>query len=347
LDVDSVKKHLQEFFSQNPIVLIGSGLSLSEGISGMWQLSQHLKEQMPKCVTDDGLLDEWNIIDDKIDKGIGFEDAMASLNQDSKLIDHIVSETAKLIENEEKVIFESVIMGNKQLSLSPLLKHLLFNQNELVIITPNYDRLIELACESAGIDIISGFNSYYCGVHDPDNEKNKIRIIEQKRNVRGGVGARVSVKKHVKIFKPHGSLDWYDVNGDVIRTQTNIDARKLIITPGTSKFKAGYQQPFDYHRESANKSIQKAKAILIIGYGFNDEQLEVHLIKKLREGIPALIITKELTLNAIRICTDLDNVTLVSVGDNDEQTKVCINGIETYHDTKWWSLDEFIEGVLI
>lgn len=346
MDVDSVKKHLQEFFAQNPIVLIGSGLSLGEGISGMWQLSQHLNEQIPKLVSDD-LLDEWKVIEDKIGKGIGFEDAMASLNQDSELIGHIVSETAKLIENEEKDIFKLVILDNKQLSLSPLLKHLLFNQNELVIVTPNYDRLIELACESAGIDIITGFNSYYCGVHDPDNEKNKIRMIDQKRNVRGGVGVRVSLKKHVKIFKPHGSLDWYEVKGNVIRTQTEIDARRLIITPGTSKFKVGYQQPFDYHRESANKSIQKAKAILIIGYGFNDEQLEVHLIKKLHEGIPTLVITKDLTPNAIRICNGLDNVTSVSVGENDDQTKVRINGIETNHNTKWWSLAEFIEGVLI
>lgn len=346
MDVDSVKKHLQEFFAQTPMVLIGSGLSLGEGISGMWHLSQHLKEQIPKIISDE-LLDEWKVISDKIDKGVGFEDAMASLNQDSELIGHIVLETAKLIENKEEEIFKSVISDNRQLSLSPLLKHLLFNQNELTIVTPNYDRLIELACESSGIDIITGFNSYYCGAHDPENENDKIRVIKQKRNARGGVGVNVSLKKHVKILKPHGSLDWYEVNGDVIRTQIKIDAKRLIITPGTSKFKAGYQHPFDYHRESANKSIQKSKAILIIGYGFNDEQLEVHLIKKLHEGIPALIITKDLSPNAIRICAGLNNVTSVSVGKNDDKTIVCINGVETNHDTKWWSLAEFIEGVLI
>ena len=288
MDVDSVKKHLQEFYSLNSMVLIGSGLSLGEGISGMWHLSQYLKEQIPKLVSG-ALLDEWKIIADKIDSGVGFEDAMASLNQDSELIDHIVYETAKLIENEEEKIFKAVISDNRQLSLSPLLKHLLFNQNELVIVTPNYDRLIELACESLGVDIITGFNSYYCGKHDPDNENDKIKVITQKRNTRGAIGVNVLIKKHVRILKPHGSLDWYEVNGNVIRTQINIDARRLIITPGTSKFRAGYQQPFDYHRESANRNIKKAKAILIIGYGFNDEQLEVHLIKKLREGIPAVM----------------------------------------------------------
>ena len=345
LDVDAVKKHLQDFFSSKPMVLIGSGLSLGEGISGMWQLSQHLKDKIPSLVSGD-LLEEWKEVESKIDLNIGFEDAMASLSPDSELIEHIVSETALLIVSDEKEIIKSVIVQEKQLSFSPLLRHLLFNQDELVVVTPNYDRLIELACESSGLDIITGFNSYYCGEHAPDNEKNKIRVLDRNVGVSGKVTVRTSFKKHVKIFKPHGSLDWYEINGKVVRTQSDIDARRLIITPGTSKFREGYQRPFDYHRESANQYIQKSKAILIIGYGFNDEQLEVQLLKKLQEGIPALVITKVLSANAIKICTDLDNVTLVSVGENDSETIVNINGIETKHNAKWWSLADFIDGVL-
>lgn len=85
---------------------------------------------------------------------------------------------------------------------------------------------------------------------------------------------------------------------------------------------------------------------MIIGYGFNDEQLEVHLLSKLREGVPALVITKVLTPNAIRICDSLHNVTLVSVGSNDTETKVRIGGVETVHNENWWSLNKFINGVL-
>lgn len=84
-----------------------------------------------------------------------------------------------------------------------------------------------------------------------------------------------------------------------------------------------------------------------MGYGFNDEQLEVHLLNKLREGVPTLVITKVLTPNAIRICDKLKNVTLVSVGTNDNETKIRINGVETLLIVNWWSLKEFINGVLI
>lgn len=345
MDVDSVKKHLQEFFVLSPLVLIGSGLSLGEGISGMWHLSQHLKKELPNLVDGD-LLDEWKYVEQLIDQNVGFEDAMASLKQGSGLVQYVVSETAKLIGQDERTIIESVVLQEKQLSFSLLLPHLLHNQNELVIVTPNYDRLVELACESVGLEIITGFNGYYCGVHNPDNEKDKITVIERQRDLRGGVKGRVSVKKHAKIFKPHGSLDWYEINGNIIRSQYESSARRLIITPGTSKFREGYQHPFDYHRESANKHIQKAKSILIIGYGFNDQQLEVHLLNKLREGVPTLVITKELTPNAIRICDSLNNVILVSVGNNDNETKIRINGNEIFHDERWWTLDDFIIGVL-
>jgi hypothetical protein len=346
LDVDSVKKHLQEFFVRSPLVLIGSGLSLGEGVSGMWHLSQHLKKELPQLV-DSKLLEEWNRIEDLIDQNIGFEDAMASLDQGSDLLPYIVSETTTLIGKDEKSIIESVVIKEKKLAFSLLLRHLLHNQNELVIVTPNYDRLIEVACESVGLEILTGFNGYYFGTHNPDSEKDKVSIIERRRGLKGGTGARFSLKKHAKIFKPHGSLDWYEVNGEVIRSQYESNARRLIITPGTSKFREGYQHPFDYHRELANRHIQKAKSVLIIGYGFNDEQLEVHLLNKLREGVPVLVITKELSSNAIRICDSLDNVILVSVGSNDNETKIRIGGAETIHNERWWSLAEFINGVLI
>ena len=58
-------------------------------------------------------------------------------------------------------------------------------------------------------------------------------------------------------------------------------------------------------------------------------------------------LTKELSSNAIRICDSLDNVILVSVGSNDNETKIRIGGVETTHNERWWSLSEFINGVLV
>ncbi len=64
---------------------------------------------------------------------------------------------------------------------------------------------------------------------------------------------------HAVVLKPHGSLDWYRKETEPVRCTFPIDAPRLIITPGLNKFRGGYDQPFDAHRESANKEIDNAQ----------------------------------------------------------------------------------------
>lgn len=344
MDIDAIKIHLQQFFSSSPTVLIGSGLSLGEGISGMWDLGQHLDLTIPKLI-DGELLEEWKIISTKLKNGSGLEDAMASLKDESKLVPLIVNKTAELILKDESSVISSVINGEKTLALTSLLNHLTFNQDELVIITPNYDRLIELACEFAKLEIATGFiNNYHC-TNAPELDLHRFRIIEKRRTKRGSQEVIVKTKKHVKIFKPHGSLDWFKSGNTIIRTNFENKYNRMIITPGTSKFRAGYQEPFDWHREKANHYIKKAKSLLIIGYGFNDEQLEVHLKARIQEQIPTLLITHTLTPNAKRICENNPCITYIIAADN--HSIVCIRGEMYKFDKKIWSLNEFVNEVLI
>ena len=112
----------------------------------------------------------------------------------------------------------------------------------------------------------------------------------------------------VKILKPHGSLDWYEVKGRPVRCPYNIDIPPLIVVPGDTKYRSGYKEPFDAHRECANQDIDNAKRYLILGYGFNDDHLQTHLTRNLREGKPALIVTREpseSTKNLIENCPNI------------------------------------------
>lgn len=84
---DDVKRMLQGFFTQTPLVIVGSGLSLGEGVSGMWHLSQHLKKNIPDLVNGEEL-EEWRRIELEIDAGTMFEDAMSKLNPHSALVPH-------------------------------------------------------------------------------------------------------------------------------------------------------------------------------------------------------------------------------------------------------------------
>ena len=94
------------------------------------------------------------------------------------------------------------------------------------------------------------------------------------------------------VLKPHGSFDWYKAGNDARRCTLDLEAERLIITPGLNKYRAGYNFPFDKHRELANDWINKASRLLIIGYGFNDDHLQTHLLKRIAEGVPTLILNR-------------------------------------------------------
>ncbi|MCZ6855210.1 MAG: SIR2 family protein, partial [Gammaproteobacteria bacterium] len=96
------------------------------------------------------------------------------------------------------------------------------------------------------------------------------------------------------VLKPHGSFDWYKFGNDARRCSVDIDAERLIITPGLNKYRAGYSTPFDKHRELANDYLKRATHLLVVGYGFNDDHLETHLVRRIQDGTPTLILNQSL-----------------------------------------------------
>jgi hypothetical protein len=84
------------------------------------------------------------------------------------------------------------------------------------------------------------------------------------------------------VLKPHGSFDWYQSGNDARRCGLDLDAERLMITPGINKYRAGYNSPFDKHRGR----------LLVVGYGFNDDHLQTHLVKQIQDGTPTLILNR-------------------------------------------------------
>lgn len=180
-----------------------------------------------------------------------------------------------------------VIRGEQELRLTTFLCKVLKPAAGLPILTPNYDRLIEIACEMAAFHVDTTAVGQYAGTFD---EKRSCMGSARGITTRGKTTLIDHFPRAI-VLKPHGSLDWFRNGTNALRCSVEIEAERLIITPGLNKYKAGYSSPFDKHRELANNHIDRAARLLVVGYGFNDSHLQTHLEKRIREGTPTLILT--------------------------------------------------------
>ena len=114
------------------------------------------------------------------------------------------------------------------------------------------------------------------------------------------------------VLKPHGSLDWYRSGSDARRCSLDLEGERLIITPGIHKYRAGYDFPFDKHRDLANDYIDRASRLLMVGYGFNDDHLETHLEKLIREGTPTLALNRTARGKLQRLASDAPRCVSIS-----------------------------------
>ena len=77
-----------------------------------------------------------------------------------------------------------------------------------------------------------------------------------------------------------------------------------MITPGLNKYRAGYDSPFDKHRDLANDYIKRAGRLLVVGYGFNDDHLQTHLVRRIQEGTPTLILNQWASAKVEQLATE-------------------------------------------
>lgn len=288
MDYDALVSFVQEQFTDGLALVVGSGLSAAEGIPGMAALASHLVSRAGSLAEPDAM--RWAQVRTALDASEGLEAALLKHPPTDTLEAWIAHETAELLMPKEREVVSAVVRGEHTLRLTAFLTKVLKPANGLPILTPNYDRLIEVACEMAGFHVDTTAIGHYAGAFDHARScMGSCRGITRR--------AKITVLDHFPraiVLKPHGSFDWYKVGNDARRCSMDLDAERLIITPGLNKYRAGYSAPFDKHRELANDYIKKATRLLVIGYGFNDDHLQTHLVKRIQDGAPTLILNRSL-----------------------------------------------------
>jgi hypothetical protein len=289
MDYNALVKFVQEHFTDGLALVIGSGLSAAEGIPGMPALATHLSNGVGVLMGTDAAL--WNQIKAVLDADEGLEAALLKHPPSDTLEAWIAKGTCELLMPKEREIISAVLRGERTLRLTTFLDKVLKPTSGMPILTPNYDRLIEVACEMAGFHVDTTAVGQYAGAFDHARScMGSCRGITTR--------AKTTVLDHFPraiVLKPHGSFDWYQSGSGARRCSLDLDAERLMITPGINKYRAGYNSPFDKHRELANDYIKQAGRLLIVGYGFNDDHLQTHLVKRIQDGTPTLIMNRSVS----------------------------------------------------
>jgi hypothetical protein len=343
LELHDLKIMLQQHFTDGLVTVVGSGLSCAEGLPGMGELASYLDATIG---ADLELADSirWTAIS-KLLPAKGLEAALLELPPTPKLEIAIAARTAELMAHRERQVIAEVFSRRRTLRFTRLMKHLLKPQSGVPIITTNYDRLIEIAVEEAGIGVDTLFIGHFAG------ELNELesRLSFCREVTLTGRQVRYHYRQRANVFKPHGSLDWYYRDGKPVRYSGDLELPRLIITPGLNKFRNGYESPFDRHRERANSAIDRASRFLLIGYGFNDDHLETHLAPRIRNGVPTLLLTHSLSENAARLVRSCPNLTAIQFAEQYgvAGSSVFVSCVETFFPgLSLWDLGSFVSEVL-
>ena len=328
-----------------PKLIMGTGLSIAMNIPGMSKLAEKLEDSF-ESIDDLNLQSKWNKYKGKI-KDQGLEAALldVSTNEES-FVEKIREITSEFILDEE---YNKHCMMLKDTSgFEKLLKYLVgtvsVNNQIIDIMTPNYDRIIELICDKLKLSVISGFSG---NMYQTFNEN----MLKQPYDY---FSKNISL---LRLFKPHGSVNWikkddkeYQINDyNLLKNNKQyID----IIAPGSMKYKSGMiNGVFRCHREIFNELITDSKknySIFIYGYGFNDQHFNA-VFEDTQKDV--LVLTRTIKKSFLERAMKNENWTLLykykdREGSTEEGSYMVYKGSEYNINKELWDINVFSETFL-
>lgn len=343
LEKNEIIKQIQDFFDKDTVTVVGSGLSCSEGISGMGGLSNKLIKDIPDKLHPEDM-ECWRKIEQSLIEGNDLETSLQK-NKVSEEVEKAIIEVAyNLISREDGEIFRQIIENDRVLKFSDYVSCFNINLYNLVVITTNYDLLIEYAFETKEINYSDSYYGKIVSRYSPQHAEQ-----EMVRGVISGRRPKNIYQKYIKLYKPHGSINWKLVNGNLYRINNINFGEPCIITPGSNKYEKGYEIPFDYHIGKMGQEIDNAKRLIFIGYGFNDNHLETHLKKSNNISKPKLIVTRTLSDNAKKVVKNYPNTIAIEKNTDVFQEKGTIihtqNNFLEIKNKDLWDISELIKEV--
>lgn len=340
---------LQEINRLHPLLLVGTGLSVSMGIPGMAKLANWLSDRVPLRLSDTpNLLHEWCESEQAI-RACGLEQGLAEKPVSDPLLEIIVDETYSLIDRHDQALRRQLAQSQSsaEFPFADLLRHLFRslspNHPTLDVVTPNYDLIVEYACDLIGAECVTGFVGTHIQTFRPE-------VLIQDKYILPPLPKPVPQKiPRVRLLKPHGSLHWWQQAERTIqfRDGPELGYSHAMITPGTTKYLRSLTQlVLNHHRELANERMRRANAFIIFGYGFNDDHLQTVLFDRMRQ-VPGVIATHQLSEKArgfVEKCPR--TLALEAVPGNDEFTRWHYDNAVGVWEAPLWELNTYVKHVI-
>ncbi|MGO4814223.1 SIR2 family protein [Cupriavidus sp. 2MCAB6] len=331
------QKQAQDYYHKAPLIILGSGASAAHGMSGMGALAKHLIAHTDTAGLSAAEMEAWEKFCQVLNDGVDLESALHQVAVTEELTSRIIKTTWSLISSEDIQIFHESLQNQAMFPLSRLLEHMFESSLKIInIVTTNYDRLAEYACDQGRVHHYTGFtHGFFRQLAAP---------------------TEITSSRRVNIWKVHGSLDWFKSPLEDIVALSNIQGipanyKPEIVTPGTKKYQTTHLEPYRSIINNADLAITSASSYLCIGYGFNDEHIQPKLmVKCLRQKSPITIITYALSEAAKKLILDgkTQNYLAIERGATDDQSIVYSSMDKTplTVEKNIWSLDGYLSLIM-
>lgn len=322
-------KMVQQYTQDVPLLLIGTGGTIPYGIPGMGELAEHLISALDdKYKTDHG----WNVFINRINSGLDLESALTDIALHANIIKDIVIQTWSLVNEADLALLTKILRDKQIIPLAQLIRKLCMPEPRCVnIITTNYDRVIEYACDQLKLHTDVRFSgNYFKSLSNSDIKS---------RNI-------------INLIKVHGSLDWFKDKENFVFSiplQRTIPSgfKPEIITPGADKYRALLTSQCADMKHQADNLIEKATSFLCIGYGFNDNQIQRSIIEGIKNEKPIVVITKQLSEAAVELITNNSSKYIIIQENllNKAQSEIFINKEKIQIEGLYWTIDGLLNMI--
>lgn len=339
ISLDQLSRTIQKFLENSPMFVLGSGASAQYGLPTMSQLAIAIASDNEIVNADDA----GDLIERLTDGGSNLEAAINESNVGPKSLNRIRQIIWEQISAKDAICFEETLTSNDMPLEIALRKVLSAAGNKTCIVTTNYDHLAEIAIDRVGAACIDGYFGHI------------LRKMDTGSSSTHQLAARRSPKV-VRLWKVHGSLDWFRSSDGTIFSipfypKVPQNCEPLIVPPSREKYSETSQDPYREIISKADDAFQEARSFLCVGYGFGDNHIHPRLQKEAGRGKPIVILAKTLTENCSNWLRDagLNRFIALEQTDGDENaTRVLMNDgwddrSEFAIEGKYWDFGELVK----